>query len=470
MIGNRSQGLRLLSHTFVVFYMIVLFCVMLYGWAEIIGRVNLDQINFTLYFLGVFLAAILSYKHQSDLSRESDLTSFYWVRAIRRTNHQTVVVALIVFGIIFTTKDQDISRLFVGSFLVAYWLTAIPLNRYVPEWIAKLAFHGDNSIRTVFLGSAKSASRLEDWASRQPFFGIDILGLITYEFVQDANLKMPILGEFMELAELIESHKIDQVVLLETRNSDWWVDSVMEICSKAGCRILIFNPWEEYFDQELLPVSQGGHTFFTLQQEPLENPINRWIKRAMDICVSLPVVLFVLPWLCLVVKIITARQSPGPMFFKQERSGQKGQRFLIYKFRTMHLSDPSREGEQAQKGDDRIFAFGQLMRRTSIDEFPQFINVLMGQMSAIGPRPHLLQHDDAFSEQVNIYRTRHFVKPGITGLAQCKGFRGEVTELALIEERVRYDLEYIRNWSFWLDIWILSKTAVQIVFPPRTAY
>ncbi|MDP4609938.1 MAG: hypothetical protein NWT02_01985, partial [Opitutales bacterium] len=277
--------------------MIVLFCVMLYAWAEIIGRVNLNQINFTLYFLGVFLAAIVSYRNSSNHSRESDSTSFLWVRSIRRTNHQTVVIALVIFGIIFTTKDKDISRLFVGSFLAAYWLTAIPLNRYVPQWIAKVAFHGDNSIRTVFLGSAKSARRLEHWASKQPFFGIDILGLITYEFVQDIDLKMQILGEFMELAELIESHKVDQVVLLETRNSDWWVDSVMEICSKAGCRILIFNPWEEYFDQELLPVSQGGHTFFTLQQEPLENPINRLVKRTMDICISLPVVLFVLPWM-----------------------------------------------------------------------------------------------------------------------------------------------------------------------------
>ena len=110
------------------------------------------------------------------------------------------------------------------------------------------------------------------------------------------------------------------------------------------------------------------------------------------------------------------------------------------------------------------------MRRTSIDEFPQFINVLRGQMSVVGPRPHLIQHDSEFSEQVNIYRTRHFVKPGITGLAQCKGFRGEVTELALIEERVRYDLEYIRGWSFWLDIWILLKTAVQVIIPPKSAY
>jgi lipopolysaccharide/colanic/teichoic acid biosynthesis glycosyltransferase len=160
------------------------------------------------------------------------------------------------------------------------------------------------------------------------------------------------------------------------------------------------------------------------------------------------------------------------MFFKQERSGQRGRKFQIFKFRSMHDNgvDRSREGEQAKQEDDRIFKFGQFIRKTSIDEFPQFLNVLKGNMSVIGPRPHLIQHDSEFSEQVNIYRTRHFVKPGITGLAQCKGYRGEVTELALIEERVRYDLQYIRGWSFWLDLWILIQTGLQVIKPPKSAY
>jgi putative colanic acid biosynthesis UDP-glucose lipid carrier transferase len=459
-----------LSHAFVVLYTLVLFWGMLFVSAKVLGRIDLNQINLLLYYLGVFLAGLISFRSNHDATQKSDLTSFQWVYAVRRTNYQTLVLTLVLFAIVFSTKDQAISRLFVGSFLMMFWLSVIPLNRYIPEWIAQLVFRGDNSMRTVFLGSEKSARRLENWAARQPFFGIDILGLITYEYVVKSHLKMPVIGEFMELAELIEQHQIDQVVLLETRNSDWWVDSVVEICGKAGCRILIFNPWEEYFEQELIPVNQGGHTFCSLQQEPLENPINRALKRALDICIALPVVLFVLPWLCLFAKLMIMRESPGPMFFKQGRSGQRGRLFNIYKFRSMHHSDPSREGEQATEGDDRIFKFGQFMRRTSIDEFPQFLNVLRGHMSVVGPRPHLIQHDSEFSEQVNIYRTRHFVKPGITGLAQCKGFRGEVSELALIEERVRYDLEYIRSWSFWLDIWILLKTAVQMIFPPKSAY
>jgi putative colanic acid biosynthesis UDP-glucose lipid carrier transferase len=443
---------------------------MLFVSAKLLERIDLNQINVPLYYLGVFLAGLVSFRSGHDTTQNSELTSFRWVHAVRLTNYQAVVLALVLFAIVFSTKDKAISRLLIGSFLVAFWLSVIPLNRYIPEWIAQLAFRGGNSMCTVFLGSEKSARQLETWATEQPFFGIDILGLITYEYAIESKLKMPIIGEFMDLAELIEQHKIDQVVLLETRSSDWWVDSVVEICGKAGCRILIFNPWEKFFDQELIPVNQGGHTFFSLQQEPLENPLNRALKRTLDLCVAVPIVLLVLPWLCLLVKLMIMRESPGPMFFEQKRSGQRGRLFTIYKFRSMHCSDPSREGEQASQGDDRVFRFGQLMRHISIDEFPQFINVLLGQMSVVGPRPHLTQHDSEFSEQVNVYRNRHFVKPGITGLAQCKGFRGEVRELALIEERVRYDLDYIRNWSFWLDVWILGKTAVQLVFPPKSAY
>lgn len=472
MIGNRSQGLSLISHAIVVLFMLTLFGVLLAYSIYISGRIDATQVNSSLYFLGVFIAGLLSYSSKVRDAHRDDLNSFLWVAAIRRTNYQVAVLSLVLFAIVFTIKDQAISRLFIGSYILASWSCAVLLNRYVPVLIARFAFRGNNSVRTIFLGSAKSARRLEQWAERQPFFGVDIIGLITYEMATDLDLKMPIIGEFVDMHLIMEAYKVDQVVLLETRNSDWWVDSVIELCEKAGSRILIFNPWEEYFDQELIPVQLGGHTFFTLQEEPLESPINRLLKRIFDICISLPIVLFVLPVLCVLVKFMQAREAPGPLFFKQARSGQRGREFQIYKFRSMCDvgADRAREGEQAKLGDDRIFPFGHFMRKTSIDEFPQFINVLLGKMSAIGPRPHLLEHDDQFSDQVNIYRTRQFVKPGITGLAQCKGFRGEITELALIEERVRYDLQYIHAWSIWLDFSILFQTAIQVLKPPKSAY
>ena len=470
MIANRSQGLRILSHAIVVVVQLALFGGSLAFWVHWMERINIGLINVPLYFLGVAVAGVLAYRNGGETSYE-DLSSFRWVRAIRQTNYQTVLLALALFALVFSLKDKAMSRLFIGTYLVTFWVLAVPLNRFVPSCISRLAFRRSRLVRTVFLGSARSAKRLEDWARRQPFFGIDILGLITYEMATDDTLDMPVIGEFMDLADLIERHEVDQVVLLETRNSDWWVDSVVEICNRTGTRILIFNPWEEYFEQELIPVHQGGHTFFTLQPEPLENPLNRVLKRTLDLAVAVPVSVLVLPPLCLLVRLMHLRQSPGPLFYKQERSGQNGRHFHIYKFRTMHVDEGgAREREQAHRGDDRIFPFGAFLRRTSLDEFPQFLNVLRGEMSVIGPRPHLVQHDSQFSEQVDIYRTRHFVKPGITGLAQSKGFRGEVTELALIEERVRYDLEYIRGWSFWLDVWILLRTGVQIFRPPKTAY
>lgn len=461
----------MLSHSFVVLYMLVLFSAMLLVRVYVYGHMDFGLVNFPLYYLGILLAGILSYRLKSD-SEQNDMNSFGWVRAIRHANRQSAVVALILFAIIFTTKENAFSRLFIGSFLGVFWLTVIPLNNYIPLWISNFAFQGENSVRTLFLGSEQSAQKLENWATRQPFSGIDVLGLVTYELATNSKLEMPVIGEFMDLSELIEQHKVNQVVLLETRNSNWWVDSVVEICEKTGSRILIFNPWEEYFDQELIPVHQGGHTFFALQEEPLENPINRAVKRALDICISLPVVLFLLPVLSLLVKLQQVRQSPGSLFFIQERSRRRGRKFKIFKFRSMHDNgqDRSREGDQGTQSDDRIFEFGQTMRKFSIDEFPQFLNVLKGEMSVIGPRPHLLQDDSEFSEQVNIYRTRHFVKPGITGLAQCKGFRGEITDLNLIEERVRYDLEYIKGWSFWLDIWILGMTCVCLIKPSKSAY
>lgn len=472
MIGDRSQGLRLLSHGLVLIVTLALFGSMLLFSSYSLEHIDLSRVNVSLYYLSVFVAGLLSYSYREVSSKQTDLNSFQWVSAIRRTNYQTAILALLIFAIVFTTKDKAVSRLFVGSFIGLNWLICIPLNRYVPDWIAQVVFRGNHSVKTIFLGSAKAARRLESWSSSQPLYGVEVLGLITYEMADDLKLKIPILGEFMDMELIMQAYKVDQVVLLETRNSDWWVDTVVETCEKAGCRILIFNPWEEYFERELIPVHQGGHTFFTLQPEPLENPVNRMLKRIIDIAISLPVVMLVLPVLCLLVKIMQQIQAPGPMLFKQVRSGQRGREFSIYKFRTMRCNESAsaREGEQARKGDDRIYPFAQFLRKSSLDEFPQFLNVLRGHMSAIGPRPHMIEHDSKFSEHVNIYRTRHFIKPGITGLAQCKGFRGEVTDMELIKERVHYDLEYIRRWSFWLDLWIILKTATQIIKPPKTAY
>jgi lipopolysaccharide/colanic/teichoic acid biosynthesis glycosyltransferase len=219
-------------------------------------------------------------------------------------------------------------------------------------------------------------------------------------------------------------------------------------------------------------VTEEGHQFHTLQEEPLEDPMNRMVKRSLDIAISLPVVIFLLPPLVAWVWFMQRLQAPGRLFFRQERTGHGQHYFQIIKFRSMYEASqsPTTEARQARRGDDRIYPFGRFLRASSLDEFPQFINVLKGEMSVVGPRPHLVAHDREFSRSMNGYRTRFFAKPGITGLAQCNGLRGEITDSKLLEDRIKLDIDYITRWSIWLDLQITVKTAWQLVRPPKSAY
>jgi lipopolysaccharide/colanic/teichoic acid biosynthesis glycosyltransferase len=200
--------------------------------------------------------------------------------------------------------------------------------------------------------------------------------------------------------------------------------------------------------------------------------LNRLIKRAFDVLLALPVVALVLPWLCAWVALMQWRQAPGALFHVRERRGQQGGGFRMLKFRSMYTAPATamEESRQAQAEDARIFPFGRFLRRHSLDEFPQFWNVLCGDMSIVGPRPYMPELDEEFRRQTTGYRTRHLVKPGITGLAQSLGYRGEILEQEMLRRRVYWDVHYITHWSLWLDLQITARTLWQVVRPPSTAY
>ena len=199
-----------------------------------------------------------------------------------------------------------------------------------------------------------------------------------------------------------------------------------------------------------------------------EDPMNRIFKRSVDICLS---VLFLIPTVLLmpVIALIVKRQSPGPLFFRQLRTGLDGRQFYCYKFRSMHVNKEA-DSRQATKDDPRKFPFGDFMRKTNIDELPQFWNVLVGDMSIVGPRPHMLVHTEQYDKLIDKYMVRHFVKPGITGWAQVTGFRGETPELWQMEGRVERDIWYIQHWSFWLDLRIIWMTVKTIFVRDKNAY
>ena len=207
---------------------------------------------------------------------------------------------------------------------------------------------------------------------------------------------------------------------------------------------------------------------FTTYENPLENPANRFVKRLFDILLSLffliPTALM-FPFIWLIIKI----QSPGPIYFKQARTGIDGKTFNVLKFRSMHVNKDA-DKLQATKNDPRKYPFGNFMRKSNIDELPQFINILKGDMSFVGPRPHMLAHTEQYSTLIDQYMVRHFVKPGLTGWAQVTGFRGETKELWQMEGRVKRDIWYIEHWSFWLDVRIIWMTAKTVFIHDKHAY
>lgn len=195
------------------------------------------------------------------------------------------------------------------------------------------------------------------------------------------------------------------------------------------------------------------------RHEPLQDAYNRLTKRAFDIVFSLLVIVFVMSWLYPIIGLIIKKQSKGPIIFKQLRTGKKNESFWCYKFRSMKMNGIS-DSQQAQKGDQRVTAIGKFIRRTSIDELPQFVNVLFGDMSVVGPRPHMLKHTKDYNDLISNFMVRHFVKPGITGLAQVSGYRGETKKVSDMKRRVNADIDYLQNWSLIKDLKICALTII----------
>jgi putative colanic acid biosynthesis UDP-glucose lipid carrier transferase len=207
----------------------------------------------------------------------------------------------------------------------------------------------------------------------------------------------------------------------------------------------------------------------SMRSEPLDDVGNRIKKRVLDVLVSSFVIIFILTWLVPILGLLIFLESRGPIFFSQVRSGRNNKTFHCYKFRSMRVNKDS-DLKQATKNDRRITRIGAFIRKTSLDEFPQFFNVFKGEMSLVGPRPHMVKHTTDYSKIVDQFMIRQFLKPGITGWAQINGYRGEITDDNSIKMRVNNDLWYLENWNIWLDIKIMFLTVYKVFSGDEKAY
>ena len=473
MITTRARGLANLHAGAMTLIVGVFFWV----YAEFIMRyvpfVRLSRtVNLLPYFLCVIGGMVFSAR---SLSR---LAARFYLRdlgdAAQIAARQVALMALLTFSMMFATQDHSISRLFLGSFFVWCWLGLALLNARLPVFLARMVFQRGHRLPTVFIGHIASFTRLNDWIAHKEPLGIHPLGVLSDDVPPTGSTppSVPWLGRVAELPTVLVERQVGQVILLELPASDAEARAVIEICQHHGCRLLILNNLAERYTHPLVPIIEEGRHFYTLQDEPLEDPLNRLTKRAFDLAIALLVVVLILPPLCLWVWLMQRVQAPGPLLHVRERRGQQGEIFRMLKFRSMHADaeDAAAESRQASSGDERIFPFGRFMRRRSLDEFPQFWNVLKGDMSIVGPRPYMPLLDEEFRAQTRGYRTRHLVKPGITGLAQSLGYRGEILEQEMLRRRVQWDVHYITHWSVWLDLQITARTLWQVVRPPQTAY
>jgi len=213
----------------------------------------------------------------------------------------------------------------------------------------------------------------------------------------------------------------------------------------------------------------GEFPIIQLRTEPLESMGNRFKKRAFDVIFSSLVIVFVLSWLYPIIALLIKLQSKGPVLFKQERSGINDEPFWCFKFRSMRMNNDS-DKKQATKGDDRITSIGRFLRKSSLDEMPQFFNVFLGNMSVVGPRPHMLRHTEEYKKIISQYMVRQFMKPGITGWAQVHGYRGETKDDSAMEKRVEHDIWYLEHWSSMLDVRIIFMTIINVFQGEENAY
>lgn len=280
------------------------------------------------------------------------------------------------------------------------------------------------------------------------------------------NQKTVYFNDKEKLLENLEALKSDYFVSeiylpISCFNEDE-MEQVAAYCDNNFARLRLIFDWKKLSSRNLIATRHNQTTIIKVALTPLDDPYNALIKRLFDLVFSLLLFIFVFSWLFIIIAIAVKLSSKGPIFFVQRRSGLNNKGFNCYKFRSMR---PNSEADkiQASKDDPRITRIGAFLRRTSLDEIPQFINVLKGEMSVVGPRPHMLQHTKEYSELVGNFMNRHAIKPGITGLAQIKGYRGEIDDLSLLQNRLRLDRFYVNNWTLFFDLKIVFYT-VAVIF------
>lgn len=367
--------------------------------------------------------------------------------------------------ILFLMKTHPLSRSFVFIYAVFLLILLTTERFFFRKLLYLLRKRGRNIRRILIIGAGDVGQSFHESILMNPHFGYKLVG-----FLDDKNsgsLNGHYLGTIEQLEKVLSMQAVDEVIIALPAHAIERIESVIQTCSNHTTRVKIIPDYFRFVSGKFEITMFDRFPVISVRKDKLDELHWYIIKRIFDAVFALLVVVLVLSWLVPLVALIIKLTSHGPVFFKQERWGRNNKKIICYKFRSMLPDskdfDENGRFKQASKDDPRITKFGRFMRTTNLDELPQFWNVLVGQMSVVGPRPHATPHNLESKDTIQNYMLRHLVKPGITGWAQVNGFRGEAKDPKLMQERINHDIWYIENWSFWLDVEIIFITVWQML-------
>ena len=449
--------------------------------------VSWETKNIDIYILVNNIALMLSLVRFSTIIHERVIGAGEILRRVVGLTFVQAVLAFLLLKVFAYNMAVGWLIYEIGTLFAVILL----VKRMIERWFIKLYRQAGRNTRTVTLvGSDPELIGVYHILKDDPTFGYQILGYYGDDALADvvnevekekketrrrpAKLREYIdrlgsLDDFMAGIQHPEKLELgDELYLCVSRREKNLIRSISKLCDHSLIRFYYVPMSVESIGLNLKREFLDDMEVYSTYENPLQIPANQFLKRSLDIVLSIVFLLFtavLLPFVWLIIKL----QSPGPIFFRQQRTGLDGKTFEMIKFRSMHVNTDA-DKLQATKDDPRKFPFGDFMRKANIDELPQFWNVLKGSMSIVGPRPHMLAHTDQYSQLIDKYMVRHFVKPGVTGWAQVTGYRGETQELWQMEGRVKRDIWYMENWSIWLDIRIIWLTIKTIFIHDKNAY
>lgn len=387
---------------------------------------------------------------------------------VKRTIHLFLVWVMLMLFYLVIMREVNFSRSFI-LLVILFFFFSLFINRFLYFAIQKyIKKRGTYVNKIMIVGYNEMAKKLAKYFEEEGV-NTELIGFVEEPLNVHELTNYPVLTNIdhaIEVAKQLDVQEIFSTIMPEQNEI---IYHLMQDAENSCLRFKIIPDFSMFLKKPVVVDYLSDMPVLALRGDPLEDMGNRIKKRSLDLIVSATVLVCILSWLIPIIALLIKLESKGPVFFKQIRSGKNDKPFYCLKFRSMRLNE-SADQQSAIRNDPRVTKIGSFLRKSSLDEFPQFINVLLGEMSLVGPRPHMLKHSSEFSKMVAHYMSRQFLKPGITGWAQINSFRGEITCQAEIEGRVASDLWYFEHWTIWLDIRIMFLTVYQVFAGHKNAY